>query len=239
MGRQGATARRRRRPRGMTNAGAAGPRADGPAMPAHVLVRTGDARFALPVAVARRVVPLGSTARLPGTPDHVAGAMNVEGRIIAVWDLARCAGVGRVAADEGWVLVVEHDGHALGLLVDEVEDIHRVQDADLVESDEGLPAAARRFIAGRILSTGTPEPVDPATVDPVDDGGDSLLGRLHADALGDSGLLAGLEGIAPRPSVFLGPDDEPVHLIALERLTDPAVMDRLPDDGTATPEGRR
>src|SRR5690606_3331554 len=98
------------------------PPADAAALQALVL-RLGNARYAVASAAVREIVPSTRATRPPGTPPHIRGVMNLRGQLITLLDLAhRVTGTPARNAD-GSTIVVEAADRVLGLLVDDVHDV--------------------------------------------------------------------------------------------------------------------
>lgn len=93
-----------------------------------MLVAVGGQRFGLPVESVREIVPARPYTPLPGAGRHVAGLMNLRGRIVTVLDLGARLGLESATAHAAHsVVIVEHAGRTAGLAV---EAIHRILDVD-------------------------------------------------------------------------------------------------------------
>ncbi|MBW3584022.1 MAG: chemotaxis protein CheW [Euryarchaeota archaeon] len=108
----------------------------------YVVFSTGGSRYALPVETVRKVVPLGPITPVPGTSQRVAGAVNHEGMVLPVIDLAVALGGTRGTPEEPWVIVLDSAPDPAGLLVEAVEDV--------LTGDED-PEDAREMLRGRLL----------------------------------------------------------------------------------------
>ena len=82
--------------------------------------------YACSIDPVREIVPARRATRLPGAPDFVAGLINLRGSIVTVVDLGRRLGESVGAVPEGPIILVEHAGRTMGLAVDEVRDVQRV-----------------------------------------------------------------------------------------------------------------
>ena len=88
-----------------------------------VVCRAGRERFAVPVAAVREVVASPVLARIPGAPPAVHGLANVRGTLITAVSAPVLLGDSDPLPSE-WLVVLDLFGGKLGLLVDEVEDLH-------------------------------------------------------------------------------------------------------------------
>lgn len=97
-------------------------------------VRVGDEHFALPLAGVEEALECPALAPVPGGVPELLGAFPLRGRILPVFAPDRALGVSRGARD-GVVLVLRAAAdRRVGLLVDDVEDVIRIDRTQLVRS---------------------------------------------------------------------------------------------------------
>lgn len=97
-----------------------------------VLFGVGDLWCALPVDAVHEIVPAETAVRIPGAIPGVEGLVNVRGRLVTVADARRVLGrVSSTPAPEPSILLLEINGRPLGLLVDVVHDLIRVDPEEL------------------------------------------------------------------------------------------------------------
>lgn len=102
--------------------------------PVYGLLQLGDLDLALPLSALREVVPRPETlAALPVAATGLVGAMGLRTMVLPVLDLRPLLGIDGVAPEDQVVVVVVHDHHVVGLVVDRVRGVTRVPDRDLVE----------------------------------------------------------------------------------------------------------
>jgi purine-binding chemotaxis protein CheW len=102
---------------------------------AHLLVRVGGERYALPIYDVVEVARIGDLTPVPGAPDAVLGVQNLRGQVVPVVDLGAVVGMPR-SEERGAVVVVDDSGQPAGLAVDALLDV-----ADLVAEASDSPAA--------------------------------------------------------------------------------------------------
>lgn len=95
------------------------------------------------VLVSREIVPV------PLAPESVSGLINLRGQIVTAFDLRRCLGLpplapGRVPVN----LVIESEGEAVSLLVDEIRDVVETREATFERPPATLDGSARAMIRG-------------------------------------------------------------------------------------------
>jgi purine-binding chemotaxis protein CheW len=90
-----------------------------------LVVVLGGRRAALPAVEVNSVIELGEVTPVPRAATHIAGLAALRSRPLTVIDCASVLGVAEDSAD--WrtrrAVVVEHEGHLYGLLVDAADDI--------------------------------------------------------------------------------------------------------------------
>ena len=85
-----------------------------------LVIMLGGRRAALPAVGVNSVIELAEVTPVPRAASHVAGLAALRSRPLTVIDCAAALGLGR--SEGGWrgrrAVVVEHDGHLYGLVVD-------------------------------------------------------------------------------------------------------------------------
>ena len=95
-----------------------------------LLVMLGGRRAAMPAAQVNSVIELSEVTPVPRSAAHVAGLAALRSRPLTVIDCAAALGIQAVEPD--WrrqrAVVIEHEGHLYGLLVDGADDIVAARD---------------------------------------------------------------------------------------------------------------
>ena len=117
-----------------------------------LVVMLGGRRAALPAIEVNSVIELAGITPVPRAAPHVAGLAALRSRPLTVIDCAKVIGTGSDEdAARKRTVVVEHDGHLYGLLVDGADDI-------VAATDEPVPLGAdagagwQRVAQGRVES---------------------------------------------------------------------------------------
>ena len=104
-----------------------------------VLFGAGGHRFGVPVGSIREVIQARPYTPLPGSGAHVAGLINLRGRIVTVVDLGALLRLPPSAAvPDHSIVIVEHRGKLVGMAVEEVARITSVDPEALETSAETL-----------------------------------------------------------------------------------------------------
>ena len=97
----------------------------------------GDETYCLDITYVAEIVDKGQLTRVPNTPDYVEGVIDLRGRTTSIVDPKTVLGVGD--GEEGRRIIVldpTHidEGEALGWIVDEVQQVVDVAEADVDDS---------------------------------------------------------------------------------------------------------
>ncbi len=88
--------------------------------------RVGQQSYALPIAAVCEIVRPPEITAVPQSPGHVAGVMNLRGRILPVVDLRKRFGQPAEASAKNRVLVISVDGKLVGLLADAASEVLKI-----------------------------------------------------------------------------------------------------------------
>ncbi len=104
--------------------------------------------YAVPISgVAEILKPLPITP-VPRAPSVVIGVMTVRGRLVTVLDLRRRLRVAEAAMDHrSRILIIDTGDERIGLLVDEVMQVHRLAESE-IEPRDVLGGDPAPYIAG-------------------------------------------------------------------------------------------
>lgn len=85
-------------------------------------------RAAIPAVRVQSVIEIEEITPIPGTPGFICGLTALRSQALTVIDCAQALGLDTwVAAEDARAAVVEVDGHAYALLLDEVSDVAEAQ----------------------------------------------------------------------------------------------------------------
>lgn len=115
-----------------------------------VVFRLDGEQFAAPITRVREILRPLRVTRMPRVAPFVPGLFNLRGQVLPQVDSkARLGLAGKADPKDprARVMVVESQGEAFGLMVDEVIEVLRCQSDDLQEPRNVLDLPAGRFIA--------------------------------------------------------------------------------------------
>lgn len=117
-----------------------------------LLVMLAGRRAAMPAVLVNSVIELSEVTPVPRAASHVAGLAALRSRPLTVIDCAAALGI--ASGDADWrrqrAVVVEHEGHLYGLLVDAADDI-------VAARDEPSPLGADPGAGWRTVAVGRVE----------------------------------------------------------------------------------
>ena len=131
-----------------------------------VIFSLGSEEYALPITRVQEIIRYTEPRMVASRTAWIRGVINLRGKIVPVCDLAERLGLDHERAGIAKIVIVETETGSAGIIVDDVEEVLTVDDAQL----EDVPAA------------------DTAYVDAIAKLGDRLAILLNPD-----GLLAGLD----------------------------------------------
>lgn len=107
--------------------------------------------YALSIGEVKEVTLMPGISRLPRSPEHLVGVMNLRGRIVPLLDLRPLLGVpDREIRKEHRVIIVASEGREVGLVAEEIHGILEVEPADLHLRSETDRAEEDPFVAGQL-----------------------------------------------------------------------------------------
>lgn len=111
-----------------------------------VVFRLENEEYCIPINQVREIIHYTGATKLPASPAYFDGIINLRGKIIPVFDLAVKF---KLQAKTGprKALIVELDETSLGIVVDEVSEVIRIQDS-AIETAPPQTAIGGTYIRG-------------------------------------------------------------------------------------------
>ncbi|HEX7290934.1 MAG TPA: chemotaxis protein CheW [Conexibacter sp.] len=104
-----------------------------------VVCALGGEQYGLPIELVREIVRFTEPRPVASDLPWMLGVISLRGRLVPVHDLAVRLGVTAARGDAAKLVIVEADGDPIGVLVDDVVEVLRVEESQLepVPSGEG------------------------------------------------------------------------------------------------------
>jgi purine-binding chemotaxis protein CheW len=113
----------------------------------HVLFKVGGAEYALPYSDVLHMETFTGATRVPGTAPHVAGLMQVRGRVVPVIDLRVRFGLeGQAVTADSRVVVVQCGPRALALLADSAREVVKIDPETYRDAPEMVADTGQGFV---------------------------------------------------------------------------------------------
>ena len=93
-----------------------------------VVFQLANEEYALPISQVREIIQYKDVTRLPHTSEYMEGIINLRGKVIPVIDLALKLSLQTEKTLNKKVLIVEATEKDIGIVVDEVKEVIRLED---------------------------------------------------------------------------------------------------------------
>ncbi len=106
-----------------------------------VSFKIGEEEFGITILAVQEIIKLIDITTVPNASEHIAGVINLRGRIIPVVHLRKRFGLPTVEATKNTrIIVVEINDKTIGFIVDEVNEVLRIS-TDITEKPPELVAS--------------------------------------------------------------------------------------------------
>jgi purine-binding chemotaxis protein CheW len=113
----------------------------------NVIFNLGSEKFALSTEQVKSIEEMQDIIPVPLAPPYVTGLINLRGAIVAVVDLRQRLGLGNIENGRDMViLIVEHNGEDVGLIVDRVQSVESSE-----MQTQPVPDAVTKTKSGRFF----------------------------------------------------------------------------------------
>lgn len=98
-----------------------------------VVFTLGSEQYALPIEQVHEIIRYDEPRSVASPIAWVRGVISLRGRIVPVYDLAARLGLESELTDQTKIVIVEAGSETAGVIVDEVDEVLTVEDADFEE----------------------------------------------------------------------------------------------------------
>ncbi len=113
-----------------------------------VAFRAGDQEFAFDILQVERILRWQQPAPVPGAPTFLEGMVQHEASAMPVVDLRKRLGLPATVTDDTRIVVVTMGGEGVGVVVDEVREVMRVDAGVISAPPQMVRGLAAEFITG-------------------------------------------------------------------------------------------
>jgi len=121
-----------------------------------VTFRVGQQDFAFDILQVERILRYEKPAGVPRAPAYLEGVLKFEGATIPVVDLRKRLEVDATVGDETRLMVLAFESERIGVLVDEVREVLRVDAGTIAAPPPLVRGLAAAYIAGILTSRERP-----------------------------------------------------------------------------------
>ena len=115
----------------------------------YLTFRLGEETYGIEIRHVREIIGIQKITEVPEMPEFIKGVINLRGQVIPVMDVrARFHMKGRDYDDRTCVIVVQVQEATIGLVVDTVNEVADIPDADVSPPPKVNKAASSRYIKG-------------------------------------------------------------------------------------------
>ncbi len=105
--------------------------------------------FGVDIGRIQEIVTVPEITRVPDTPDFLEGIINLRGKIISVMDLRKKLRLdGAERSKKNRILVTEMNGKVVGLIVDEVSEVLRINPDRIEPPPDMVSSVGAEYITG-------------------------------------------------------------------------------------------
>jgi purine-binding chemotaxis protein CheW len=102
-----------------------------------VIFKLGTEEFGINIMQVQEIIRIPEITRIPRSPDYIKGVINLRGKIIVVMNLdSRFHMSSNVLTDESRIIVVDIEGNTVGIVVDSVSEVIRMDGANVDPTPE-------------------------------------------------------------------------------------------------------
>ena len=113
------------------------------------MVELGRERCAIETRFVRQVIRFGEPTPIPEAPETLVGVTNLDGEVLAVFDLRPLLGLPVLApTDASRILVLGEDVADVGVLVDRASEVTSLHVIDILRAPDSVAPANRALYAG-------------------------------------------------------------------------------------------
>jgi len=114
-----------------------------------IVFRVGKEDYGLEIDKVQEVIRMKVIKKLPRSPHFILGVMNLRGNIIPIIGLRQKFGLSEVVYDEFTrIVVVNHDGKLVGMVVDEVNRVINVPESSIEGNSDMVRENTKALVRG-------------------------------------------------------------------------------------------
>lgn len=114
-----------------------------------LIFKLNEENFGVEITHIDSIVPTKEIVKIPNTPEYVEGLMSLRGKVYTVFNLRKRFGLPQCEFDENMkIVIVNINSVTLGFIVDEVNEIARVDEDNIESTPQAIANLNKKFING-------------------------------------------------------------------------------------------
>lgn len=111
----------------------------------------GDEEYGVNIMNVQEVILVGKITPLPRVPSHICGLINLRGHVIPIIDLRKKFELPPSdAGEQSRIIIVNVVGKTMGVTVDAVDEVLRVNQSDIEPAPDALLGSAEEYLKGLV-----------------------------------------------------------------------------------------
>ncbi len=120
-----------------------------------VIFRLGKEKFAVPIGKVREIITMQNITIVPRTHECIEGIINLRGRVIPIFNIKKKFNLPQSNGDKAArIIVVDVDGHTVGMIVDEVSEVLTMQSSIMEKPSDVLVSGLDERYMDKIAKLG-------------------------------------------------------------------------------------
>lgn len=114
-----------------------------------VSFRLADEEYGIEITKVQEIILMGEITRVPQTPPYIKGLINLRSTVIPILDLRLRFGLpDQEATDETRIMVVNVEGKTIGIIVDAVSEVLRINQGQIAPPPPTVARLERDYLTG-------------------------------------------------------------------------------------------
>lgn len=115
-----------------------------------VVFRLGAEEYGIPITHVQEIKRLSVPTKIPNAPGFVEGVINLRGKVVPVIDLKKRFGLEGCNGytDDARIVIVEINGHTVGVIVDEVSEVLRLLKSNIDPPPAVIAGISASYLQG-------------------------------------------------------------------------------------------
>jgi purine-binding chemotaxis protein CheW len=116
-----------------------------------VSFRLANEEYGIEITKVQEIILMGEITRIPQTPEYIKGLINLRSSVIPIVDLRQRFGMTcEDATDTTRIMVVNVEGRTIGIIVDAVSEVLRINHSHIAPPPPTVAALGKEYLTGLV-----------------------------------------------------------------------------------------